>query len=112
MNDDEHIKQSFGYNRLGEKIKSCVKCRNKRNKYNNKKVSYIASTRTPDTIEDEKYTIVMDVETNGFIKTRNAQPTSNNISQFPHIVQFNYLQKVEIVKKSRIILSNLMGGQY
>ena len=75
MNDDEHIKQSFGYNRLGEKIKSCVKCRNKRNKYNNKKVSYIASTRTPDTIEDEKYTIVMDVETNGFIKTRNAQPT-------------------------------------
>ena len=53
-------------------------------------VSDTASTTTPDTIEDEQYIIVMDVETNGFIKTRNAQPTSNNISQFPHIVQFSW----------------------
>ena len=28
INDGEHIKQSFWYNRLGENIKSCVKCRN------------------------------------------------------------------------------------
>ena len=53
-------------------------------------MSDTASTRTPDTIQDEQYIIVMDVETNGFIKTRNAQPTSNNISQFPHIVQFSW----------------------
>ena len=53
-------------------------------------MSDTASTTTPDTIEDEQYIIVMDVETNGFIKTRNAQPTSNNISQFPHIVQFSW----------------------
>ena len=74
---------------MGEQFKSCVKCRT-HNTYNNKKVSDTASTRTPDTIQDEQYIIVMDVETNGFIKTRNAQPTSNNISQFPHIVQFSW----------------------
>ena len=90
INDDEHIKQSSGYHRLGEKSESCVKCRNKRNTYNNKKVPDTASTTTPDTIEDEQYVIVMGVETNGFIKTRNAQPTPNNISQFPHIVQFSW----------------------
>ena len=28
MNDEEHIKQDFGYNRLGEQLKSCVICRN------------------------------------------------------------------------------------
>ena len=32
----------------------------------------------------------MDVGTNGLIKTRNAQPTSSNTSQFPHIVQFSW----------------------
>ena len=90
INDDDQMKRRFGYNRLGEQCKTCVKCRNKRNTYNSKKVSDTASTRTPDTIEDETYIIVMDVETNGFIKkTRNAQPTSTNISQFPHIVQFS-----------------------
>ena len=73
---------------MGEQFKSCVKCRT-HNTYNNKKVSDTASTRTPDSIEDDKYIIVMDVETNGSIKTRNAQPTPNNISQFPHIVQFS-----------------------
>ena len=28
INDDEHIKQDFGYNRLVDKFKTCVKCRN------------------------------------------------------------------------------------
>ena len=32
INDEEHIKQDFGYDRLGEKFKSCVKCRNKNKK--------------------------------------------------------------------------------
>ena len=27
INDDEHIKQDFGYNRLEERFKTCVKCR-------------------------------------------------------------------------------------
>ena len=33
INDDEHIKTDFGYNRLNERHKTCVKCRerNKRN---------------------------------------------------------------------------------
>ena len=29
INDAEHIKQDFGFNRLEEKIKTCVKCRRK-----------------------------------------------------------------------------------
>ena len=37
INDEEHIKQDFGYDRLGEKNKSCVKCRNKSKKDQDKK---------------------------------------------------------------------------
>ena len=29
INDDEHIKNDFEYNRLNERFKCCVKCRNK-----------------------------------------------------------------------------------
>ena len=29
INDDEHIKADFGYNRLNERYKTCVTCRNK-----------------------------------------------------------------------------------
>ena len=32
INDEEHIKQDFGYIRLGEQLKSCVNCRNITNK--------------------------------------------------------------------------------
>ena len=35
INDDEHIKTDFGYNRLNERYKNCVKCR----KYNAEKVA-------------------------------------------------------------------------
>ena len=27
INDDDHIKNDFGYNRLEERFKTCVKCR-------------------------------------------------------------------------------------
>ena len=37
INDEEHIKQDFGYNRLGEQLKPCEKCRkNKKDKENTK----------------------------------------------------------------------------
>ena len=36
INDEEHIKQYFGYNRLGEQLGSCVKCKNK-NKHGKEK---------------------------------------------------------------------------
>ena len=29
INDNEHIKHDFGYNRLEERYKTCVKCREK-----------------------------------------------------------------------------------
>ena len=33
INDDEHIKIDFGYNRLNERYKQCVKCRSKKAEY-------------------------------------------------------------------------------
>ncbi len=33
INDDEHIKNDFGYNRLNVQYKCCVKCRNKKKLY-------------------------------------------------------------------------------
>ena len=35
-NDEEHIKNDFGYNRLGEQLKTCVKCRNRNKKFKEK----------------------------------------------------------------------------
>ena len=32
-NTDDHIKEHFGYNRLGEQLKTCTKCREKRTQY-------------------------------------------------------------------------------
>ena len=36
-NDEEHIKQDFGYNRLSEQLKSCVNCRNITKQYKDNK---------------------------------------------------------------------------
>ena len=33
INDDEHVEKEFGYNRLNERYKCCVKCRAKRLAY-------------------------------------------------------------------------------
>lgn len=81
----------FGINRKGEPYKTCDNCRNKKK---NVKVTQEendnASTTTPDTVEDDKYIIVMDVETNGFIKSRTEQPHATNLSLFPRIVQFSW----------------------
>ena len=33
INDTEHIKNDFGYNRLNERYKTCVTCRDKRHAY-------------------------------------------------------------------------------
>ena len=35
INDDEHIKVDFGYNRLNVKFKCCVQCRDRAYKHNN-----------------------------------------------------------------------------
>ena len=35
INDDEHIKDDFGYNRLNERYKTCVKCRDRHYAYAN-----------------------------------------------------------------------------
>ena len=33
LNNDEHIRKDFGYNRLNERYKTCVTCRDKRHAY-------------------------------------------------------------------------------
>ena len=33
INDDEHVKQDFGYSKLEERFKTCVKCRGRSSKY-------------------------------------------------------------------------------
>ena len=33
INDDEHIKTDFGYNRLNERYRQCVKCRSNKAEY-------------------------------------------------------------------------------
>ena len=33
INDDEHIKNDFGFTRLGEQFKTCMVCRTKRTQY-------------------------------------------------------------------------------
>ena len=48
INDEEHIKQDFGYNRLGEQLKTCVKCRDK-----NKKGKEKMKQQSIDTNEDK-----------------------------------------------------------
>lgn len=53
---------------------------------------------TPSTIEteekvevvDEKYIIVLDVETNGLLKQRGATPNKQNLNLFPNIVQMSW----------------------
>ena len=35
LNKDEYIKTDFGYNRLGERFKTCVKCRDRKYAYMN-----------------------------------------------------------------------------
>ena len=75
-------------------------------------MSDTASTRTPDTVEDERYIIVMDVDTNGFIKT--SMHSQHQIIYYNSHTSYNLvwdsIQKVEVVKKSRTTISNLMGG--
>ena len=40
INDDEHIKNDFGYNRLNERYKQCVRCRTKRTEYRNNNIEH------------------------------------------------------------------------
>ena len=40
INDDEHIKTDFGYNRLNERYKQCVICRIQRTEYRNNNIEH------------------------------------------------------------------------
>ena len=81
----------FGMNRKKEPYKTCDNCRNKTNKTIKPPLSDSENTSTTaETHDDEKYIIVMDVETNGLIKQRGVTPTKNNLDLFPNIVQFSW----------------------
>ena len=93
-------------NRKGEHNKTCETCLNKIRK--TKPVSTVplkrtdtdfvddnVSTTTPDTSEEEEpmhkqYIIVRDCETNGLINSRALQPSANNLTMFPRIVQLRW----------------------
>ena len=49
-----------------------------------------AETNSISETIDEKYIIVMDVETNGLIKQRGLTPNKNNLDYYPRIVQFSW----------------------
>ena len=109
----------FSNNKKGQLYKTCDKCRMKRVQSTNDKdkitdaiklmtqatqkleqivkedtdVSDIenkSTTAESNSIPDEKYVIVMDVETNGLIKQRGITPTRDNLHLFPNIVQFSW----------------------
>ena len=45
INDDDHIKTDFGYNRLNERYKTCVTCRDKHKAYVDKRKQTMAEER-------------------------------------------------------------------
>ncbi len=74
---------NFSVNKRGQLYKTCDTCREKKNNV----------IKVPEVIEEkeiEKYIMVMDVETNGLIERRDINPTKNNLSLFPRIVQFSW----------------------
>ena len=88
-------------NRKGEYNKTCETCLNKTRKtkhplkrtdtdFVDEDKSTTAETNSISEPIDEKYIIVMDVETNGLIKQRGLTPNKNNLDYFPRIVQFSW----------------------
>ena len=91
----------FAMNRKGEYNKTCETCLNKTRKtkqplkrtdtdFVDEDKSTTAETNSISEPIDEKYIIVMDVETNGLIKQRGLTPNKNNLDYFPRIVQFSW----------------------
>jgi DNA polymerase III epsilon subunit-like protein len=87
----------FGMSRKKEPYKTCDNCRNKSDKTSNptpplsdtENTSTTAETHSIPEQENEKYIIVMDVETTGLTK-RGLTPNRNNLNMFPNIVQFSW----------------------
>ena len=109
----------FSLNKKGQLYKTCDACRNKRLQSSSDKaiiadvvrvmrkatqtlerivkedseasdIENKSTTAESNSIPDEKYIIVMDVETNGLIKQRGITPTKDNLHMFPNIVQFSW----------------------
>jgi DNA polymerase III alpha subunit (gram-positive type) len=83
----------FGMSRKKEPYKTCDNCRTKKNKTIQAPPDIEENPTTTSETQsttDEKYIIVMDVETTGLIKKRGLTPNSNNLNMFPNIVQFSW----------------------
>ena len=50
----------------------------------------MSDTEGEPSMQQDKYIIVMDVETNGLIHKRGLKPTKSNLNEFPRIVQFSW----------------------
>ena len=70
-NNEDNIKDDFGYNRLGERFKCCVKCRNRAKKYtdkNREKVNeYSRNYREEHKEEQKKYKEKQRINTDKYI---------------------------------------------
>ena len=64
INDDEHIKANFGYNKLGGRYKTCVSCRLKKNN----SVDTKKDDKQEDKQEDKCDGVVIANEQNNFVK--------------------------------------------
>ena len=109
----------FSLNKKGQLYKTCDACRNKRLQSSSDKaiiadavrvmrkeiqtlerivkedsdasdIENKSTTAESNSTPEEKYIIVMDVETNGLIKQRGITPTKDNLHMFPNIVQFSW----------------------
>ena len=70
INNDKHIKTDFGYNRLDERFKTCVKCKTKTSKKNN--LFDILSDNVIDTIYKYKHelefkNVIDDIKNNVYV---------------------------------------------
>ena len=69
INDDEHIKADFGYNRLNERFKTCTKCRTKTNKKVNLNILPDEITNKIIMMSIPTYSFMDELKTTRFVRT-------------------------------------------
>ena len=89
INNDDHIKKEFGYNRLNERYKTCIACRENRKQYRKSKAEELKTYKHKywidhkDDIKKKREQLMKDAdESDGRIKYCNRCYQNKNIDQF------------------------------
>ena len=89
INNDDHIKKEFGYNRLNERYKTCIACRENRKQYRKSKAEELKTYKHKywidhkDDIKKKREQLMKDAdESDGKIKYCNRCYQNKNIDQF------------------------------